>query len=227
LGYAVVLQGGQVEHLAARAFGTTERITSVTSYRVDAAGLYDDSYLSNVRLYSKLNELYRDWMDYRLEKLKLEIDRMQRVVEEARSGGQGVPLDLLIKFTEHQVRYLKHTARQMPCPALCREMVDRFGGRAIFNIGSTWTRIRAHPRFEQLLPAAMETARAWALMSPYLVDWYATKGVIDRGGKLHSYQGSLTWDSSQDYTLGDELLRQGLKEMLLAWLERTGLLALA
>lgn len=46
---------------------------------------------------------------------------------------------------------------------------------------------------------------------------------------LSSQQGKFSWDPElvEEYTFGDELPRQGLKEVLLLWLDRTGLMSLA
>jgi hypothetical protein len=232
LGYCVVLQGGQIEHLAARAFGTAERITAVTSYRPNVDGLYDDSYLSNVRPYSKTHDLYPEWTLYRLEKLQHELRLMQGIVLEARRNGHDVPLDTLNEFADNQVSYLQRTVRQMMCPTVCQDIVERFGLKAIYGAPATWERIRSNPRFEELLPAAMKLTETLPLFSLYLSDWDTARGAVDRGKTLSSYCGPLSWDRKEndktlEYTFGDELVRQGLREVLLAWLERTGLLDLA
>lgn len=193
-------------------------------------GLYDDSYISNVRPYARLDELYPEWTAYRLEKMKREIERMQRAVADATGRGEPVPLEQLDRFAEQQISYLRRTVRQMVSPALVRSVEQRFGVRAIHDAGQTWARVRASPRFHELLPAAMESARAWEEVSPYLADWHETKAAIERGvaADLGSQHGPFSWDRPvEEYTFGDELLRQGLKEVLLEWLDRTGLLALA
>lgn len=193
-------------------------------------GLYDDSYISNVRPYARLDELYPEWTAYRLEKMKREIERMQRAVADATSRGEPVPLEQLDRFAEQQISYLRRTVRQMVSPALVRSVEQRFGVRAIHDAGQTWARVRASPRFHELLPAAMESTRAWEEVSPYLADWHETKAAIERGvaTDLGSQHGPFSWDRPvEEYTFGDELLRQGLKEVLLEWLDRTVLLALA
>src|SRR5579859_875349 len=64
-GWAVVLQGGLIEHVALRAFGYGERITMVTSYRPRDPHVKDSSVLTTVRPVSNLAELYEQWFRYR------------------------------------------------------------------------------------------------------------------------------------------------------------------
>ena len=234
MGYCVILQGGQVEHLAPRAPGTAERITTITSYRANIDGLYDNSYLSNVRPYSKTHELYPQWVSYRLEKLQHELNRMQGIILEARREGHAMPIDTLNDFVDSQVFYLQRTVRQMIYPYLCRDIVERFGVKAIYEAPTTWERIRNNPRFNEVLPAAMELTKTLPLFSRYLTDWDVARGVVAREEMLSSYRGLFSWEQKEnetrgvaEYTFGDELIRQGLREVLLAWLERTDLLELA
>ena len=138
-----------------------------------------------------------------------------------------VPIDALNEFVDNHVSYLQRTVRQMICPTLGRRIVDRFGMKAVYEARTTWERIRNHPRFEKLLPAAMQLTENMPLFSRYLTDWDVARGAIARGKILRSYCGPLSWDRNvAEYTFGDELVRQGHREVLLAWLEQTGLLDL-
>lgn len=183
-----------------------------------------------MRPYARFNELYPEWTAYRLEKLKHEIEHIQRTVADATARGEPVPLDRLNRFAEQQISYLKRTVRQMVSPELVKSVAWRFGARAIYDAGKTWDEVRASPSFRERLPGAMEDARACTEVSRYLVDWYETKGAIERGDVegIGSQHGPFSWDRPvEEYLFGDELLRQGLKEVLLEWLDRTGMLALA
>ncbi|KXG49875.1 uncharacterized protein PGRI_058430 [Penicillium griseofulvum] len=73
IGYAVMLQGGEVCHLAARAKGVKERISTITSYRSTLPNMYDSSYTTNVRPYADTTSLYPEWTQYRLRKLRDEL----------------------------------------------------------------------------------------------------------------------------------------------------------
>ncbi|KAE8371132.1 hypothetical protein BDV26DRAFT_287030 [Aspergillus bertholletiae] len=232
LGHCVILQGGQVEHLAARAFGTAERITTITSYRAAIPGVYDDSYISNVRPYSDLPELYAEWTNYRLEKLKWEIEHMQAaIIQHADPDPESFPLDAVYHFADRQISYLKRTVRQMVDQALCVDVRQHFEVREINSVGDRWRHIRAHRRFKDLLPGVMVQTSMWRPVLPYLSDWEETKCMIRSGhaSLVYSQQRTFSWDRnrSEEYQFGDELLRQGLKEVLLAWLHRFDLINLA
>ncbi|GAB1194502.1 hypothetical protein APSETT444_003748 [Aspergillus pseudonomiae] len=231
LGHCVILQGGQVEHLAARAFGATERITTITSYRAAIPGLHDDSYLSNVRPYCDLSELYTEWTSYRLEKMKQEIEHMQAtIIQHVGRDRDSFPLDEVYHFAEQQTSYLKRTVRQMVDRTLCVDVRRRFDVREINSVGEKWALVRAHPQFKDLLPGVMAQTSMWGPVRLYLSDWEETKYMIRSGNAslVHSQQGTFSWDQNRadEYLFGDELLRQGLKEVLLAWLHRFDLVTL-
>jgi hypothetical protein len=104
-GFATILQGGLVRHLALRARGTTDRITLVTSYRAKATGLYDFSFLTNVRPYTDLTVLYPQWTAFRNKILNRE-------------------QNLSASFT---AEYHRHTRRQILPKARIDGLVARFG----------------------------------------------------------------------------------------------------
>ncbi|KNG88183.1 hypothetical protein ANOM_004231 [Aspergillus nomiae NRRL 13137] len=231
LGHCVILQGGQVEHLAARAFGATERITTITSYRAAIPGLHDDSYLSNVRPYCDLPELYTEWTSYRLEKMKQEIEHMQAtIIQHVGRDRDSFPLDEVHHFAEQQISYLKRTVRQMVDRTLCVDVRRRFDVREINSVSEKWALVHAHPQFNDLLPGVMAQTLMWGPVRLYLSDWEETKYMIRSGNAslVHSQQGTFSWDQNRvdEYLFGDELLRQGLKEVLLAWLHRFDLVTL-
>ncbi|KAF7595835.1 hypothetical protein BBP40_004647 [Aspergillus hancockii] len=231
LGYCVILQGGQVEHLAARAFGASERITTITSYRAAVTGLYDDSYISNVRPYCDLPGLYAEWTSYRLEGMKQEIEHMQlNITKHMNKDPDAFPLDEIYHFSDQQMSYLKRTIRQMVDLTLCADIRRRFDAREINSVGETWARVRNHARFKKSLPEVMTQTMAWEPALPYINDWQETKHMIQFGhaSSVLSQQGNFSWQQSKfnDYLFGDELLRQGLKEVLLAWLDRSDLIRL-
>jgi hypothetical protein len=73
-GCAAVLQGRYIEHQALRAFGSQERITSVTSFRPRNPLVRDDTVLNTVRPISHLPDLYGQYTEYSLSNLKGMID---------------------------------------------------------------------------------------------------------------------------------------------------------
>ena len=106
-GWAVVLQGGLIEHVALRAFGYGERITMVTSFRPKDARKSDLSVLTTVRPVSKLAELYEQWFRYRSEVLK------KRCEERAAQVKEGSEVMEMKKWCEEQIMWLKRTMEEM------------------------------------------------------------------------------------------------------------------
>lgn len=68
------MQGRYIEHQALRAFGSQERITSVTSFRPRDPLVRDDTVLNTVRPISNLPDLYSQVEEYQLEAMKALID---------------------------------------------------------------------------------------------------------------------------------------------------------
>ncbi|KAE8412429.1 hypothetical protein BDV36DRAFT_304860 [Aspergillus pseudocaelatus] len=194
-------------------------------------GFYDDSYISNVRSYCDLPELYTEWTNYRLEKLKQEIKHMQiTIIQHIGRDQDSFPLNEVYHFAEQQISYLKRSVRQMVDQTLCAEVRRYFDGPEINAVGEKWARIRLHQQFKDLLPVVMAQTLMWGPVLPYLSDWEETKCMIRSGNAslVYSQQRTFSWDQnrSEEYLFGDELLRQGLKEVLVAWLHRFNLVNL-
>lgn len=78
MGSAMMLQGGLVRHLALpSSSSSSDRITIVTSFRPKAVGLYDSSFMTNIRCYSDLPLLYVQWVQYRLDRLGPGMKKLQ------------------------------------------------------------------------------------------------------------------------------------------------------
>jgi hypothetical protein len=106
-GWATVLQGRLIEHVALRAFGQGERITMVTSFRPKDARVRDDSVLTTVRPVSKLAELYEQWFRYRSEVLK------KRCEEHVGCSNQDARVVEMKRWCEEQILWLRHTMEEM------------------------------------------------------------------------------------------------------------------
>ncbi|KIW60565.1 hypothetical protein PV05_00772 [Exophiala xenobiotica] len=112
MGYAVMMQGGSVNHAALPCLGEGERITFVTSFRPRDAAVRDSSSLRTVRPISNLDELYRQWASYRLDvmsqraalKMK-ELDVRGRSADEIRQ--------MMSQWVRDQVEYLETTVKEM------------------------------------------------------------------------------------------------------------------
>ncbi|KAK5455977.1 hypothetical protein LTS15_005296 [Exophiala xenobiotica] len=112
MGYAVMMQGGSINHAALPCLGEGERITFVTSFRSKDAAVRDSSSLRTVRPISNLDELYRQWASYRLDVVsqraalkREELDVRGRSADEIRQ--------MMNEWVRDQVEYLENTVKEM------------------------------------------------------------------------------------------------------------------
>jgi len=221
LGCGVILQGGEVQHLAARGLGVKERISTITSYCARAPGVYDSSYISNIRPYSDINVLYKQWTAYRLEKMKVEIEALQH-----RISHHDLPLDVaqIHKFAKDQARYLQRTARQLIPYEEHEAMLSKFGKESMFKAPALWKRAEQLPSFAEHVESIHEGN--WMSESPFWYDLAESRVNVRMGKMLQAQTGRYKWEKDRDFCMGDELLRQGLPEFFLLWLEACGLYSL-
>jgi hypothetical protein len=114
-GWAVMMQGGCIEHIALRAVGTGERVSMVTSFRPRDPTQKDVSNLGNVKRSSRWDQLFKQWTSYRLEVL----EKRSKLLRERIAAGQ-FSAEEIVKMTtewnEEQFAYMKHTAVEMRGP---------------------------------------------------------------------------------------------------------------
>ena len=220
MGSAVVLQGGSVEHLASRALGAAERITAVTSYRLAQTGAWDNSFLSNVRPYDDLEEMYRQWSLSRLQKMKSELESV--LLRLAKGDICASEVQVLSSKLE---AYASRTSRQMTDPGVRDATLGKFGLKIVTRAPAVWRDIRSDPRLTERVAEAIENTLSLPEMRVYVIDWSQTKAKLSMNVPVECIQGMLKWSSSiENYLLPDELVRQGLNETLIWWLDRSGLL---
>lgn len=219
MGHGVLLQGGEVQHLAARALGVKERITTITSYRANVQGLYDSSYITNIRPYTDKNVLYKQWTGYRLERMKAEISALQRQIAQS----QNMPLDVakINNFVDNQVSYLKRTARQLIPYDEYEAIFRKFGKGSVLNAHRLWDKAESLPNFAEKI-AAIDQMN-WMPESPLWTDLAETQVAVRAGKVLQAQTGRYKWEKTRPFSMGDELLRQGLPEIFLLWLDATEL----
>ncbi|KAH8700757.1 hypothetical protein BGW36DRAFT_395782 [Talaromyces proteolyticus] len=220
IGHAVMLQGSKVQHLAARARGVKERISTITSYRSSVPTVYDSSYMTNIRPYANLNILYPEWTQYRLRKLRDEITHYLETVEKEPE----LALDRVVleKLLTEQTEYLRRTSRQMITPEEHQRMLVAYGSAAYYDAPRIWKIVQSLPEFEKLASGA-DSDRVWMPQSVYWTDLQSSIEAIRLEKSLTSTMGNLIWDKKRQYYMGDELLRQGLNEVFLDWLGASGL----
>lgn len=119
MGWAIMLQGRYIDHVALGAYGAPERVTMVTSYRAKDVMVADDSVLTTIRPMANLNELYYEWSTYRLDLLSERFKQQSETFKKKRQDGQGqwgeeiVTKDDFKAWCQKQIKYLETTINEM------------------------------------------------------------------------------------------------------------------
>lgn len=108
-----MLQGRYIEHQALRAFGQTERITSVTSFRPKHSSFRDDSVLTTVRAISDLSELYSQFAEYRLQMLEERVREQLKILRESQKVAGKFSTQAMKDFLTEQEKFIAHTNQEM------------------------------------------------------------------------------------------------------------------
>ncbi|OQD80371.1 hypothetical protein PENANT_c036G04167 [Penicillium antarcticum] len=219
IGHAVMLQGGEVKHLAARAKGVKERISTITSYRSKIPNIYDSSYMTNVRPYANMN-IYPEWTNFRLRKLRDELTLYLEKTQTEQDHTQGT--EEVQDLINNQIQYLQRTSRQMVNSEYSQRLVKVYGKPAYYDAPRIWQTVQTLPTFTELA-SFTDDKREWGPDTGYWIDLQKSMEIIRQGKPLQSILGTGVWDQTKRYYMGDELLRQGLNEVFLDWLGCTGL----
>lgn len=119
MGWAIMLQGRYIDHVALGAYGAPERVTMVTSYRAKDVMIRDDAVLTTIRPVANWNELYYEWSTYRLDLLSERFKRQSEEFKAKRGDGQGPWGEEIVKKEEFkawcrdQIKYLQTTIDEM------------------------------------------------------------------------------------------------------------------
>lgn len=197
-----------------------ERITTITSYCANIPGLYDSSYISNIRPYCDLNVLYKQWTSYRLGKMRSEIENLQRQVAQSET----IDVSIIDKFVGNQIPYLKRTARQLIPYEECKMLYGRYGKDQILKASQIWKRAEELGDFESSVASINQSN--WMPQSQLWYDLAQSQVDVRAGKILQSQKGRHLWTKKREFLMGDELLAQGLPELFLSWLDATGLYGL-
>lgn len=116
-GYAAILQGHLIQHLALKPRGNTERITLVTSMRAKDPLVAEDSVLSTVKpevnYGSRYHYYYPEWIDYRVDILKARLAHVAKTWNELEKFNKAAAIDQLKQIEA----YLKKTYTEMEVSA--------------------------------------------------------------------------------------------------------------
>ncbi|KAF2095791.1 hypothetical protein NA57DRAFT_78571 [Rhizodiscina lignyota] len=111
-GYAVMMQGGLINHVALKALGEGERITMVTSFRPRDPYERDNSNLGNVKAVSDHGKLYTQWAVYRAEVMAKRAALFAEKLKESKKTADEVEKELG-EWVKEQIKYLEHSAREL------------------------------------------------------------------------------------------------------------------
>lgn len=234
-----------MKHLALSSSSSSDRITIITSFRAKAVGIYDSSFMSNIRCYSDLPELYRQWMDYRLDRL---VPGMKKLQDKRR----------FVKFFDEEdveeekeqrivlKEYAKRTLRQMIPSSIIDALVSRLGCGIFYVVrdgyvdGSLFTGEKTECQLcktgavlEKVHLIACPGRQLWRPDSPVWDDYFETAQVVEQEGGLElrkrmeelQVKDFITkWKlEKRSWGILDEMAAQGLIEYMIEYLELCGM----
>lgn len=112
-GTCVVMQGRYISHQALKAFGGRERISMVTAFRPKSPFACDESILTGSRVISNVNELYPQYIEYRLSNLE---ERFRHALQqEKRRQVERKKFDIaaMREFLNEQMEYIETSLHQV------------------------------------------------------------------------------------------------------------------
>ena len=113
IGWAIMIQGGCVDHIALRAFGTGERIAMTTSCRPRDPDVRDISTLSSVKPISRCDALFQQWSSYRLDVISRRAANYKAKLDISENMTASEIRDAFIAWANEQIEYLNRTADEM------------------------------------------------------------------------------------------------------------------
>ncbi|KAI1614568.1 hypothetical protein EDD36DRAFT_418399 [Exophiala viscosa] len=111
VGWAYLLQGGCVEHIALKSFGG-ERIAMVTSLRPKDPMQLDLSSLGGVKGNSEWDPLFKQWSLYRLSVIEQRIHILQEKIRNEKLTYPEIR-EAMLEWKEGVFKYMEHTTGQM------------------------------------------------------------------------------------------------------------------
>lgn len=186
----------------------------MVSLRADVDGFYDISFTTNTRPMTNTQDLHREWAEYRLSILKKEIEA---TLDRVKSNQ--ISTEDFHAFGKRQVNYMQQTYRQMVSRDLIDVTIKNHGNYGYYHADRIWEEIRKHAGFEAMLAAAREMEHTWGPGRDYQGDLAVSRLALKRGEVLQGQLGRVvpSLNAWQSYSMGDELLRQGQRELFLGW----------
>jgi hypothetical protein len=157
--------------------------------------------------------------------MRAEIDAALAEIDRTAQAGHTFIHQETENLCEELSRYAKRTARQMVDPEIRDDLARKYEAHGIAKASNYWQTVRSVPQAKVMIADATKFAEDnMPRMKNYTLDWCQTRARIQRGSRERGTNGLIVWDEKVDYFLGDELEAQGLNEILLYWMEKTGLM---
>lgn len=112
MGYAVVMQGGSINHAALKQHGIGERITMVTALRPKDPLAVDGTTLSRVKIVSNPDELFKQWTTYRLDIVAARASALKKKLLNGNLSGDQINQEMET-WVREQKAYLDFTVSEM------------------------------------------------------------------------------------------------------------------
>lgn len=112
VGWAVMMQGGCINHIALRAYGCRERITMVTSFKARDPLAKDMSTLNITNKSSRLDELFFQWTTYRMDIISKRAAALKDEITNGHMSAEDIKKKM-DDWVHEQTTYLNITCREM------------------------------------------------------------------------------------------------------------------
>ncbi|CAK7221432.1 hypothetical protein SBRCBS47491_004523 [Sporothrix bragantina] len=113
MGTCVVMQGRYIYHQALKAFGGRERIAMVTAFRPKDPFIRDETILTGSRVISHVDELYPQYMEYRLSNLEERFRRALQQEKRRQVERKKFDIQAMRAFLTEQVEYIQTSLNEV------------------------------------------------------------------------------------------------------------------
>lgn len=118
-GYATLIQGRVLKHLASKPVTNHNRITFVNGYAVTGPEMLDNTALTSTKPSvlprARFDLFYRDWVDYKFNHLEQHLKYLREKVDEDFKAGKGFDQELFVKQCMDVEEYVRKCYDEMEC----------------------------------------------------------------------------------------------------------------
>ncbi|KAL7945557.1 hypothetical protein V8C42DRAFT_357911 [Trichoderma barbatum] len=113
MGTCVVMQGRYIYHQALKAFGGRERIAMVTAFRPKSPFVRDETILTGSRVISHIDELYPQYIEYRLSNLEERFRRALQLEKRRQVERKKFDITAMRAFLTEQLEYIQTSLEEV------------------------------------------------------------------------------------------------------------------